>query len=115
MGRFTQGVARGLALPWANEWLRLWREARIGSHARIDGENSLGFMSGMPQPSDGGLPKRGLSRNRAVEMPGMDGAAEGRDPRTKVRIECGFVSHNIGGEVLRRRDCPEFERGKAKG
>ena len=33
LGRVTQGVARGLALPWANEWLRLWREEGIGSHA----------------------------------------------------------------------------------
>ena len=31
VGRFTQGAARGLALPWANEWLRLWRAERIGS------------------------------------------------------------------------------------
>ena len=30
-GGVTQGVARGLALPWANEWLRLWREEGIGS------------------------------------------------------------------------------------
>ena len=29
-GRFTQGAARGLALPWANEWLRLWRAEAIG-------------------------------------------------------------------------------------
>ena len=28
IGRLTQGGACGLALPWANEWLRLWREER---------------------------------------------------------------------------------------
>ena len=39
VGRFTQGAARGVALPWADEWLRLWRAEGIVSHARIDGEN----------------------------------------------------------------------------
>ena len=38
LGRVTQGVARGLAVPWANEWLRLWRVGGIGSRTRIDGE-----------------------------------------------------------------------------
>ena len=48
VGRFTQGAARGLALPWANEWLRLWREEGIGSNARIERKNTLGFRFGMP-------------------------------------------------------------------
>ena len=50
--RFTQGAARGLALPWANEWLRLWREEAIGSHARIDEENALWAVG----PATNGLP-----------------------------------------------------------
>jgi hypothetical protein len=37
-GRVTQGGARGLALPWAAEWLRLWpggRSFMALSYARL--------------------------------------------------------------------------------
>ena len=43
VGRFTQGAARGLALPWANEWLRLWREAGIGFKARATSWEASSF------------------------------------------------------------------------
>ena len=46
VGWFTQGVARGLALPWANEWLRLWREAGISAHAMRQRTEIRGQMAG---------------------------------------------------------------------
>ena len=107
VGRFTQGAARGLALPWANEWLRRWREEGSGANARIDGENPLEFGSKMPEINDGGLPRRSFSRNRVVVMAGwLVRQREIRGQRSEER--CDFVSQDVGGEWIMGRDCPEI-------
>ena len=44
----------------------------------------------------------------AVAMAGMDGAAEIRGQRSEDG--CDFVLEEIGGELVRRRNCPEFSK-----
>ena len=96
MGRCTQGVARGLALPWANEWLRLWREEESGSKQVSRGRIRWVFGPGCRWDGEA-LRQRAESRGQR--------SGEG----------CGFVSEDIGDEMLTPRDCPEYQRSGRQG
>ena len=67
LGAVTQGGARGLALPWAEEWLRLWCEGRGADSKRpMDQRRPSKPFSGfaVKKASDPGLTPLALDRER---------------------------------------------------
>ena len=61
----------------------------------------------VPRRPTGGAGKNGMMKIEiGIPQVGRQGMPESG---------CGFVSEDIGRELVMTKDCPEIERGKAKG